>query len=507
LSGFKEKNRKSSNLEGTEMRFRSFAMLLVASNLLFSTETLSPRPQPWVSQQYGPSTDDDSGVAECLTVKSEFAMPVGVGQPLIRSDYSTEQEYESAIYDRAIYPILRQHARMEYMMYWKHMYGFVYYGDVPPEDNPLEATTNDLDAYLRSVALSEQPAGILVYWRSQHKGLCAGLILSGKRMLVQASPLISSTESWSPLKLSEHEDPRVARPRAALAGAGLSSGIALDASKLPSLSAALVPSRISEALAKGVVRSLLIVPIENLGVVPFAALTVSPANDPLIKFTTITVAPGFNIARRHALQSPRRTWKQALIVGDPKLTNAPNWIFPELPGARQEAIDVATLLGNSPLLGLSATHDAVVAALAKPATLDLVYFATHGISDPDNPQDHSFIALRGGSLYTRQVEKLKLKGRPLVVLSACQTGLGKQFEGGMFGMALNWYYAGADAVVTSLWNVDDSETHDLMLAFMRRVKQEVPPSRALAEAMVEQRAVRPDSLDWASFTIYGGLPH
>jgi CHAT domain-containing protein len=257
----------------------------------------------------------------------------------------------------------------------------------------------------------------------------------------------------------------------------------------------------------GVVRSLLIVPIENLGVVPFAALPVTPANDPLINFTTITVAPGFSVVHEDASQSPHRTWKRALIVGNPDLTSDPKWIFPDLPGARREAIDVGTLFGTTPLLGAAATHGAVATALAKPGTLDLIYFATHAISDPDNPQDNSFVALRGGNLYTRQVEKLKLKGRPLVVLSACQTGLGKEVEGGIFGMAVTWHFAGADEVVTSLWNVDDAATHDLMLSFMKQVKDDVPPSRALARAMLQQRTIEPDSMDWASFTVYGGLPH
>ena len=108
----------------------------------------------------------------------------------------------------------------------------------------------------------------------------------------------------------------------------------------------------------------------------------------------------------------------------------------------------------------------------------LIYFATYAISDSKNPQDSSFVALRGGNLYTRQVEKFKLKGRPLVVLSACQTGLGKELAGGIFGMALTWRFAGADAMVISLWNVDDEVAHDLMLNFMKRVTNNVPPPKS-----------------------------
>jgi CHAT domain-containing protein len=148
-----------------------------------------------------------------------------------------------------------------------------------------------------------------------------------------------------------------------------------------------------------------------------------------------------------------------------------------------------------------------MAALSKPSVLPVIYFATHSVTDPKNPQDGSFLALAGRHLYTREVEKFKLKGRPLVVLSACQTGLGKIFtDGGIFGMALTWHFAGAGTVVTSLWNVNDAATHDLMIDFMARVQQ-VPPARAMADAMRHQRTNYPRYADWASFSVYGGLPH
>ena len=99
----------------------------------------------------------------------------------------------------------------------------------------------------------------------------------------------------------------------------------------------------------------------------------------------------------------------------------------------------------------------------------LIYFATHAISDAVNPMDGSFLALAGDHLYGRDIKDLLFPNNPLVVMSACQTGLGKVFEGGTFGLVRAWYHVGASQIVMSLWNIDDNATKDLMLEFMRRL--------------------------------------
>jgi CHAT domain-containing protein len=163
------------------------------------------------------------------------------------------------------------------------------------------------------------------------------------------------------------------------------------------------------------------------------------------------------------------------------------------------------LFGRKALVGKAATRQAVVAELNSQPSPKLIYFATHAITDTVNPQDGSFLALPGGNLRTREIGKLKLTGHPIVVLSACQTGLGKVFDqGGIFGMARSWYYAGAGPVVVSLWNVPDIATRDLMGAFSAHLETETP-AEALAQAMQQVRKVHPDPRDWAGFTVYGGL--
>jgi CHAT domain-containing protein len=101
----------------------------------------------------------------------------------------------------------------------------------------------------------------------------------------------------------------------------------------------------------------------------------------------------------------------------------------------------------------------------------------------------------------------------MVVMSACQTGLGKTFDAGVFGLARAWWQAGSPQVVMSLWNVDDAATNDLMTDFIGRVVADrAAPSgsrltlaheQALRQAMLASRERNADPALWASFALFG----
>jgi hypothetical protein len=115
----------------------------------------------------------------------------------------------------------------------------------------------------------------------------------------------------------------------------------------------------------------------------------------------------------------------------------------------------------------------------------------------------SFLALAGDHLYGRDIKGLLFPNNPLVVMSACQTGLGKVFEGGTFGLVRAWYHVGASQIVMSLWNIDDNATKDLMLEFMRRLKAGAVTEFALREAMLATRQKYADPALWASVALFG----
>jgi len=105
----------------------------------------------------------------------------------------------------------------------------------------------------------------------------------------------------------------------------------------------------------------------------------------------------------------------------------------------------------------------------------VVHVATHGLLDAERPQFTGVVlSLVGnkdndGFLRTDEIFNLRL-GAPLVMLSACETGLGKEKRGeGVIGLTRAFMYAGAPTVGVSLWSVADKSTAELMADFYRRL--------------------------------------
>jgi CHAT domain-containing protein len=266
-----------------------------------------------------------------------------------------------------------------------------------------------------------------------------------------------------------------------------------DAAKL------LLPSPIRQTVLESPIDTLVVVPLFETGTLPFAALPVD-AHRALVDVASVMVAPGLFVFRQPPIAA-RETFPEALIVGNPVGWKDPDWDFDPLPGAEREAGEVASLVQASPLLGHAATKGAVRTALTRhPA---LIYLATHGIADDANPLDQGFLLLSDGRWPAREIAKAPLSAtRPLVVMSACQSGLGKNFEVGTIGLARAWHQAGASNVVMSLWNVGDASTAQLMTRFAALLRTS-PPDRALQQAMRDVRKTDSAPAHWASFAVFG----
>jgi CHAT domain-containing protein len=183
--------------------------------------------------------------------------------------------------------------------------------------------------------------------------------------------------------------------------------------------------------------------------------------------------------------------------------------------SRQEADDITRLAGQK--LNLKALDFAANRSVVTNAQLSdyrIVHFATHGLINNQHP-DLSGIVLslvdeqarpQNGFLRLYDIYNLKLDA-DLVVLSACQTALGKEIKGeGLIGLTRGFMYAGAPRVVASFWRIDDRATADIMKRFYAAMlKDGLRPAAALRAAQVsmsqDKRWQAPHY--WAAFTIQG----
>ena len=109
-----------------------------------------------------------------------------------------------------------------------------------------------------------------------------------------------------------------------------------------------------------------------------------------------------------------------------------------------------------------------------------------------------------GLLTAEDVSGLDLLGTELVVLSACDTGLGAVHAGeGVFGLRRAFVLAGAQTLVMSLWKVPDRETQQLMVDFYGRILSGEPRAAALRAAQLAMRHQHPQPKFWAAFICQG----
>ncbi|HEX8354956.1 MAG TPA: CHAT domain-containing protein [Pyrinomonadaceae bacterium] len=144
----------------------------------------------------------------------------------------------------------------------------------------------------------------------------------------------------------------------------------------------------------------------------------------------------------------------------------------------------------------------------------ILHFATHGLLYPTRPEDSGLLLstvdregrARAGVVGLRDIYNLRAPV-DLVVLSACRTALGKDVRGeGMIGLTRGFMYAGASSVVSSLWNVPDEATSELMKRFYdNMLRRGMTPAAALRAA---QNSIRREPqwrspYYWAAFTLQG----
>ncbi|MDV2998264.1 MAG: Photosystem I assembly protein Ycf3 [Chroococcidiopsis sp. SAG 2025] len=212
--------------------------------------------------------------------------------------------------------------------------------------------------------------------------------------------------------------------------------------------------------------------------------------------------------------------------------------FRRLPGTKVEGERIASLLGVKPIL----SEKAIKTSLKACKSPCILHLATHGfflkdqeydrdrqlfnnvdrlsIHGLENPLLRSGLALAGantwlkngslppeaedGILTAEDVTGLDLFNTTLVVLSACDTGLGKIHTGeGVFGLRRAFMLAGVKTLIVSLWKVSDKQTQELMIDFYGRLLNGQPCADAFRQAQLEMKKKYPHPRYWGGFICQG----
>lgn len=266
---------------------------------------------------------------------------------------------------------------------------------------------------------------------------------------------------------------------------------------------------------------LCIVPDKILNYLPFAALVSTHSARYLVDEYKVISAPSSSMFIRSSyLASKKKTESETLLaVGNPRFSRDQFPLLADLPSAAKEVREIRTYYGKSSrtLVGEGATKRQVEAEMRRS---DVLHLAMHSVVDEETPLRSKLIFAtdarrdlpkdRDSILYAYEIYDSSLPLAHLVVLSACDTGVGRYYRGeGMMGLSRTFIAAGVPLVVASLWPVDSDSTADLMIAFHRYRKTE---NLSSADALQKAQRTMADGADrryrhpyyWAAFTLVGG---
>ncbi len=293
-------------------------------------------------------------------------------------------------------------------------------------------------------------------------------------------------------------------------------------------------------------KRLVVIADGALQYVPFSALSLSTNYRPLILDHEMVSLPSASslAIQRQSLANRKPAPKSVAVIADPVFSVADarlksessavadsaddtriiehgpagsgaQLVIRRLPYTRQEADRIlAVAPGRANLRAVDFRANRSIATSGELSNYRYVHFATHGyldttraglsaivlslVDETGKPQD--------GFLRTHDIYNLKLPAE-LVVLSACETGLGKDVKGeGLEGLTRGFMYAGARRVVVSLWNVNDKATAGLMQQlYVGILRNRKTPAASLRDAQIEMLGVKQwqSPYYWAGFVMQG----
>jgi CHAT domain-containing protein len=259
----------------------------------------------------------------------------------------------------------------------------------------------------------------------------------------------------------------------------------------------------------GTATTVFLAPDGALNRIPFEALVDESGNYLVETYQFRYLTAGRDLMRLNTTVASRNP---AMLLGNPtygrpgelvaqadtRAIDFKDRIFPSLPGTQAEVDLIAPKLSGAQVYTQTNATEAVIKQQSQPSIL---HIATHGFFEPEedtlNPLLQSGLILAGaaaggqsgpdqdGILTALEVTGLNLSGTQLVVLSACETGLGALSAGeGIYGLRRAFVLAGSQSQVISLWKVSDTATQALMVDYYDRLLAGTPRDAALRETQL-----------------------
>lgn len=258
----------------------------------------------------------------------------------------------------------------------------------------------------------------------------------------------------------------------------------------------------------GTAKSLIIIPDKQLGYLPFDALVSSCTTAPEYNSLNYLINE-YTISQHQSLSLYMAENNENAVSDNGYIGYAPNFndnqltklliasrgdknsrsVLQPLPFAKKEVTSISELLNGKTVTDNLASEENFKASAN---SFNILHIATHAIIDEENPIYSRLIfaptdssSLEDGFLYSFEIYGLNIVS-DLVTLSACNTGSGKYFAGeGIFSLGRSFLMAGAKSVVTSLWEVSDLSTSQIMERFYNELKDGETKPEALRQAKLD----------------------
>jgi CHAT domain-containing protein/tetratricopeptide (TPR) repeat protein len=293
--------------------------------------------------------------------------------------------------------------------------------------------------------------------------------------------------------------------------------------------ATLLYAKLIAPIAAELKQNVIIVPDKALANLPFDALLTKVSEKTerfqqhqyLLQKYNISYCNSIDLLSKMKIKNSESRAKNTLLAVAPFYDNSSPFIdslksiaavtrdkLDALPYSGEEVFKVAKIMGGKTLTGNDANKNNVTDVWTN---YQILHFATHGKANFEQGE-FSYLAFspmaQDKRLYAKDIYNFDLNHVEMVVLSACESGIGEQQIGeGAISIARAFAQAGAKSIVTTLWSINDEKTKDIMAYFYKNLKAGMTKSKALQQAkityLLSQKGNNAHPFFWAAFELIG----